>query len=403
VKNIYISSPLTRTITTALLALRFVENAVIYVVPCINEIENVSSKVGIDHQNTAVPCNLLKKKIFFIKEWLGKFWITKFDDIEIRNFLKNIYRTTTNENLKLVIYNFFYKRMQGNKSLDLDLKNIQPLINNLICDDNLLSYIKRDDCDLYEKIVRTLDKLKKYKNKFDKFKKGPTVNFEIYEHYEKLKKNKQYEHVIPNLAHTNTDFFYTNVLNVILRDIRFNEDTNSYPKQLRFMNMKENYNGVKIFAFAHGSLIRNIWKTFNPDTYENKSHELENMMNTAIITDKIEICTCNHIIINHEFSINDYKPEKIRKIDDLNFESYNENICKLESVKGIINYFDELDKPEFQKYQSSDIDYYKANRDKFNNDNLPSQFAGANLNNTDPYKNKYIKYKNKYLNLKNNT
>lgn len=102
--NIYISSPLTRTITTALLSLRFVENAVIYVVPYINEKNNPSNIVGMDYQNTAVDSVLLKKKILFVKEWLEHFWIIKFDDIEIRKFLINIYEVTSDDNLKRVDY-----------------------------------------------------------------------------------------------------------------------------------------------------------------------------------------------------------------------------------------------------------------------------------------------------------
>jgi hypothetical protein len=112
VKNIYITSPLTRTITTALLSLRFVENAIIYVVPYINEKSNAAALIQYDFQNSAVPSNLLKKKIFFIKEWLNEFWITKFDDIEIRNFLKNINRITTNGNLKRTIHDIFDERTQ---------------------------------------------------------------------------------------------------------------------------------------------------------------------------------------------------------------------------------------------------------------------------------------------------
>lgn len=61
-KNIYISSGLTRTITTALLALRFIPDAVIYVVPYINEIGNISEAARADWQNTAVKSSILKKK-----------------------------------------------------------------------------------------------------------------------------------------------------------------------------------------------------------------------------------------------------------------------------------------------------------------------------------------------------
>lgn len=61
-RNIYISSGLTRTITTALLALRFIPDAVIYVVPYINEIGNAAQALKADWQNTAVKSSILKKK-----------------------------------------------------------------------------------------------------------------------------------------------------------------------------------------------------------------------------------------------------------------------------------------------------------------------------------------------------
>lgn len=398
-RNIYISSPLTRTITTAMLSLRFIENAVIYVVPYINEKSNVASKFNIDYQNTAVPSNLLKKKIFFIKEWLNKFWIGKFDDIEIRNFLKNIYLITNNEEFKKYIYDIFDERRNKKQNKLFDFNKIQEFINNLICDNTFLESLDKNNHVIYEKIIQTLNTLKEYKNKFDKFKKGPVVNFEIYEYYENLKKNIQYKDILPDLKYTNTDFFYTNVLNVILRDVEFNTQSNSYPQHLKLTNNKQQYAGVKIFAFAHGSLIRSIWEKFNPETYIQHKHELVEMMNTAIITDKITIYNQSHIIYHHKFTINDYVPVKLRTYDALNFESQNENICDKKSVKGIINYFLN-DKELIDKYKDNpDIQFYVENKEKINNDNLPSQFAGSNI---DKYKNKYIKYKNKYIHLKNN-
>ena len=56
----------------SLLALRFVPNAVIYVVPYINEIGNISLKIGADWQNTAVKSSILKKKNIVYKTMVGQ-------------------------------------------------------------------------------------------------------------------------------------------------------------------------------------------------------------------------------------------------------------------------------------------------------------------------------------------
>ena len=313
----------------------------------------------------------------------------KFDDIEIRNFLKNIYKYTNDITLKEHILRIFKIRKNMHiKHMSFKLKKIQELINDFICNINFQNLFNEPyDPDVI-KIFNTLTKFKKYKNKFDKFKKGPIVNFEIYEHYENLHLKTEYNSAIPSTLKINTDFFYTNVLNIILRDIVFDDVSMSYPTNLKVNDIKNSYNGTKIFA--HGSLIRQIWKKFNSETYELSSHLLENMMNTSIINDKISIYEQNHIICDHTFSIDEYVPEKIRENDILNFEYYNENICDVNSVKGIINNIPLIN-------NNDDAKFYNENIEKFNSNSIPSQFAGEhNL-----YKNKYLKYKNKYLYLKN--
>lgn len=418
-QNIYISSPLTRTITTALLSLRFIPNAIIYVVPYINEIPNAASTIGYDYQNTAVPSQLLKKRIKFIKEWINKFWIVKFDDIEIMNFLDNIMQITTNDKLKTSINNILINR----KNPDYNPYAMQTLINDLIVDkDNILQSLSVDgNNDIYNKIIQTYSTLKEYQNKFNKFKKGPIVNFEIYEYYENLKKNPIYKNILPDLEHPNIDFFYTNVLKTILQDIKFNRETNSYPLNLTHANIEQpNYSNVEIYAFAHGSLIRNIWKKFNAGTYKNNEHELHEMMNTAVIEDKVILCEYTHIVVEHNFFIK-YNPEKLRinvKYREME-ENQKENICDNGSVKGVINNIGEI----MEKTKSETSKFYNRHVVKFNDSNLPSQFAGAGAGvgsgagagagvkarTTDTsksasnYKNKYLKYKSKYTHLKNNS
>jgi hypothetical protein len=257
-----------------------------------------------------------------------------------------------------------------------------------------------------KEITKTLGMFRLYQQNLHKFKRGPIVNFEIYEFYEQLRKN---DNTIPDTTITNTEYFYNNVLKVILKYIVFDNNNNTYPLQLTLPNnvnglkLDKNYSDTKIFAFAHGSLIREIWKTHNIETYTDKEihHKLDQMMNTAIINDVITLqnITSNTIepkqidykINSHQFSIDKYEPEKIRQSNYYNFESSNENICENNSVKGIINYIKDDEEISNNKY----YEFYKENN------NLPSQIAGSYINNDDKYKNKYLKYKTKYLELKN--
>ena len=102
----------------------------------------------------------------------------------------------------------------------------------------------------------------------------------------------------------------------------------------------------------------------------------------------------SHEIISHDFKII-YTPIQIRS-SYYNFEHYNENVCKRESIKGIINY--PLGHPseilDLRQYPpTSSVAFYYDNIERYNEAILPTQIGG--------YKQKYLKYKEKYLNLKN--
>ncbi len=118
------------------------------------------------------------------------------------------------------------------------------------------------------------------------------------------------------------------------------------------------------------------------------------MMNTSIISDVITLRKISNRIINHNFEII-HEPVKIRSSYH-NFEKYNTNVCKMESIKGIINNplgdpprelsrkKNPLTPDSYFFYEEEEIGLYDVD--------LPLQFAG--------YKKKYLKYKQKYLNLK---
>ena len=399
--NIYISSALTRTITTALLALRFVPNAVIYVVPYINEIGNVAQNVGMDWQNTGVKSLLLKKKILFIKKWLDVNWITRFDDIEIINFLITIYEIIDDAKKNaLQIKDDIVKVLNCRKDTqcrETSLINLQALVLRLLQmpeisnpEDTTFS-LKKSDETKYTFVMGFIKRAVTLVSNIKLFKNGPTVNFEIYDYYEKLKKTLHYKDVIPDTTISNIDFFLTDVLKIIYRDIKFTQGQQIYPTYLQKLEYTDR-DPITIYAFIHGSLIRHMWKTFQQDTYQMHKHELDNMMNTAVISDNITLLKDSHIILSHDFKII-HTPEKIRSTYH-NFEKYNPSVCKLQSIKGIINYsLDSVRGKDIQQQYPPDLDstFYYTDKEHYTDD-LPLVI-------TDSYR-KYLKYKQKYLNLK---
>ena len=388
-QNIYISSGLTRTITTALLALRFIPDAVIYVVPYINEIGNAAQTVNADWQNTAVKSSILKKKILFIKKWLDKNWITRFDDIEIINFLITIYEIIDDTNPEALQFRQMITDVlncRKNKVCrETHINQLQELVLQLINDQNIINsdgtYLIRTDINKYDSVMNTVGRIRSFHNSMNIFKRGPTVNFEIYDYYEKLRETPNYQRIIPDTTISNIDFFLTDVLKVIHRDIRFTHETEIYPTHLRMLPNTDRER-ITIYAFVHGSLIRDMWKRFSNDTYDAKKHQLHEMMNTFVVSDIITLGKISNKIINHAFEII-HDPIKIRSSYN-NFEKYNTNVCKLESVKGIINYplgdpTRELSREKYHPTPDSEF-YYSEQKDGQYPDNLPLQIGGYKKN-----------------------
>jgi hypothetical protein len=371
--NIYLSSGLTRTITTALLALRYKQDAVIYVVPYINE----TSKGVDDKQNNAVPSIILKKKILFIKDWLEKNWIIEFDDIEIINFLIVIYENIdVNDTIMKELKDKIEYVLECRKSetcRETKKSNLQELITKLI--DEMTSrfryehrFFKSDiQNNNLDFVMNTYNKLKSINLR--EFKRGPKVDFSIYEFYEKIYSKKFPWYHSP----------YQQNVNHFLNDVLLK----------RFKDLKN----LKFYAFAHGNLIKDLWFESKPDTYERYQHKTEeDILNTLVVSDNLTVSKKLNKVINHDFEII-YTPIQIRS-SYYNFEHYNENVCKRESIKGIINY--PLGHPHeilnLRHYPpTSSVAFYYNNKERYEA-MLPNQIGG--------YKQKYLKYKEKYLNLK---
>ena len=380
--DMYISSALTRTITTALLSLRHRPEVIIYVVPYINERHEFDIGAGIsDYQNIAVKSDLLKRKIRFIKDWLEYNWIYYFDDIEIINDFNIILDDKTTPNIKDLqdrIREYFKNRIENrfaNRS-DIDRSEFNIIqILRLIQNYPQLQNKYRDR-------IQTIQESDGIKYKINPiFLRGPKVDFSIYEYFEKTYEDTQYY---------NLDNFYNRVLNNI---------------KSRFELLET----IRIAAYTHGNLMREILGKFETAVPENlKGHK---MMNTTVI---------RQIEKTNRFIFDLYQPDKIRQRYD-NFESLNTNVCNNESITGLSNnYLYYGLTPEADRYQEyehyKDIDFFKyyklqdslisrrmrINKEpNFNNPNYNIPLEGINqIAGNTKYYDKYMKYKSKYIKLK---
>lgn len=398
--DIIICSALTRTIMTAILACRRTNN-VIYVVPYINEIQNVFYMLNMDFQNTAVNSKILKKRIMFIKDWLQENWINNFDDIEVMDDLHNLRKILMEkDNIKFGFITtkiLHYLTCKPNIKTNTDVEhkietNIYtenpyvkcPNIIDLIIE--LIDYLNKNE-------LQTLSFYEKYKNivedKFISFKRGATVNFKILEEYEKIYETK-YQNGDKDAEEYNTHNsniykFYTEVL----------------PKLLTLIN-SDFRKSNRILAISHGSLIRKIWETKDPVSYNEKEKSLLHMMNTEVFEETINYDKCTFKEMYH--------PKPIRTTYQ-NFEDLNVDVCRTQSIKGIINY--NLYEPETyigsvasnvkklvsqhetpKNQRSFDVKFYDDAR--YKNIKIDDEVKGGN------FYYKYQKYKSKYLLLKNN-
>ncbi|XWV26630.1 hypothetical protein QJ857_gp0431 [Tupanvirus soda lake] len=386
--NIIICSPLTRTIMTAMLASRNIPGAIVHVVPYISEIQNVFQYIGSDYQNIAVNSKTLKQRILFIKDWLENNWINNFDDIEIMEDLIKIREylldngVDKEEHLIVQIGKALTCKPSIGKTAKNEFENKYSECENII---NLVSDVvellnKRGITDniFYQKYhMHTIDN-------FKMFKRGAPVNFKILEKYESIYsqkiKNKDVDAEQYNTRNPNIYKFYTEILPEIV--------------DLSIPN--------KILCVAHGSLIRKIWLTKNPKSFNDNKTHLKHMKNTNVFRETINYDKSTFKAV--------YDPQLIRTSYE-NFEFLNIDVCRTQSIKGIINFNLREPSKSFGKtlkgYVISDImplskmsyDVQFYDDDVYKNNKIPNIIVGGN--NNDPYYKKYLKYKSKYFGLKN--
>ena len=322
----YISSPLTRTISTALLALRG-KNVKIIVVPFINEksyAEYIIKGMAFglyeprfDMQNTSVPSNLLKNKIKFIKKWIDKNWFTYYDDIEFISDLKMLYKHV-DISIQVDINNFLECRkknyMSGTRLTDCGL------IDKI---KNIISYYKVNPTNViidnfiskYSKIIETEETLRK-------FKIGPEVDFSLYEEFEK------------NSNEVESGVFYKS------------NYKNFYELVLPRLLKQTLNNSVNITAFVHGLFIKELCnKRSDNKLSPNEINYLRKMMNTTVVREEHNKDTNKSI-----FSIA-YYPIKLREKYGNFFDLNHPNLCDpTNNIMGIMNYELTNDSIYFKKY-----------------------------------------------------
>ena len=281
----YISSPMVRTITTALLALRG-KSVVIYVIPFINETnykkENKETiVVYTNKQKQGVPSIFLKKKIYYIQKLIKKNWFKYYDDIEFLIELQNL-------------YSLFPPDLQTKINKLFSSKTTQP---HKKC--NWVSFIK-----IIKKYKNTLDNkihqfIKKYENLMS-YNNWPTVDFSKYEEYEKI-----YSH--PEVGASSYEKFNTVVLPELLKTIQKPH--------------------AKICAFAHGGFIKELYEK---NTKDKNQIDMYSIMNTAIISQTYLKTSSSTFKI-------EYEPEKLRVTYGPSLEITHPNLCSLDNLMGKLN------------------------------------------------------------------
>ncbi|BCS83490.1 hypothetical protein QLL95_gp0633 [Cotonvirus japonicus] len=315
-----------RSIMTALLACRGLP-VTIYVVPFINE--NINLAGTHDNQNTPLNSVLLKRQIAFIKDWLENNWISNFDDIyvmkilhKLRKRMDSVVDNPYSDNIVILIDDIFKCRVNQkkiNNNVDTygmtcetipQIKNIMDIIRDkfLIKSDIIgKSFITED----LEKTYEVLSKILSYR-----FLRGPAVNFSILELYEKqqtIDNNHKY-YIHQSLRQPNITEFYNTII-----PLAFN---------LNYIN--RNNKSISIMCVSHGGIMKKYFSEKYP-TKKSPDH----VLNTQMFREVIMIDNNNYK--PYTFNYNFYIPKLIRT-SYKNFEDLNIDICRTQSLKGILNF-----------------------------------------------------------------
>jgi hypothetical protein len=452
IKYVFTSSSL-RTIMTALMAFRNINNVEIIVVPYLNEHTNIAGSY--DSQNLPLDSQQLKRMVQFIKDWLQKYWNIYYDDIELINLLRNIKmafndgesRITNLRQKRLVqtiiemidaILNCKINAIRGRiretgvTESEINDKNYEDIygeclyifgkINDIITNLEDLSTLRRDNfMPHYEKITTNPDIYKKFKD--------PSYNIMIEE------TRIFYEENVIDIQTILSLSYLREIINYRLRDsygppvnfkyltpvpITDNSNINLFYQLLQriFMDKLRNFNireNLSVCVVSHGSMLRSYFskkytlpliKMLNTQTYR----EILNM-NYEIETSRIKNVRISDIPRPTNFNERAYFPHFFRHKYQ-NFEKLNMNLCNLSSIQGVVNYplySGPTAVPSFEGFKT--VSGFSGNYVDLNPDvkfvysadeaRKPSYMDPRIGEITDQQiHKKYLKYKNKYLKLK---
>ena len=373
-------SPTIRTIMTALIAFRSNENLkkIIYVVPFITE--NINIVGSFDITNTPLKSSQLKRMIPFIKEWLHTEWINNFDDIEIINNLislreyfqnnKDNRGNKDNGDVETIVRHIEsiltckpgnYKSRKDTLTCDNDKKNtsthtktaISGLGNSkcaYLSDLQTLSKLLQTYCDSINCGNRPYDEnLVKYFKMFEShtdlktYFEGPMVNFDILDYFEssgkQLYPTQYYHDIVPYFNR-----FYTEILGAIQDGNDLGLDSTS-AEDIRGSLSQSDPN---ICVVTHGLSMRTYFHRKyggefhhairNTQIYSETFSNLSDYSRGAIeISDLKNIGKYGESNPDSHINYEAYVPHDIRSIFK-NFEYLNDNVCQMESLRGVINY-----------------------------------------------------------------
>jgi hypothetical protein len=449
---LFISSPMTRTITTSLLAtkrvfLEFQDKIIddIVVMPYISEYLNVAGKLGLDYQNSIVQSTDLIARIKFIKEtFLWGFNHKIFYDL---NLLAD---------LLICIDDEIFDNLKRDTKIDTNIFNFLKFLKEQRCSDKTLIYFGEnafEHCKIKTDVIfsKTISKVLidffKYENgtkKDEQFISNDTpvtLYTSIQTHMDKFPEwfKKKHKKILNPEYFTGSRVNFSKYMElegkIKYDDLNISNHAKFMEILIEYINLQKkfsNENNIYVFIFSHGNFIR---KQVCNDTNDKKGKEIIDSLhhfagrgghipNTCIVKETynyksiiIELMKSEpepYINIRDKLEII-YAPnlvdENIKKLYGFVYDK-DINICRTQSIKGFNNFY----LPEQVETFFSKITDHASSKKKreeldtmiqhfgFDSSNKVAEkyyekgeFAGGNK-----YEKKYLKYKQKYLLLKKN-
>jgi broad specificity phosphatase PhoE len=304
-------STLTRAMMTALFSLRTCNIDSIKVMPFISEEQKISN----DYTNIPNNSILARRKIAFVKDWIEKNWLRRFDDIEVMDLLLSIKNKINNSKISEKIQKLLESNINQEGYPQKDRETLD-IVNEILNLDN--EEIKEER----KRLKKILDNLR-----------GPPFDFKYLIEIEELE--KKVRGLCGSFSMSpNIDYFYESMIPEIINDIIKKRKLVSEEIGKEKEKDIETNSPLKInfLIVSHGDFIRKYVSKKCPSDIGHiyNTEVFEQIVTYAMHDNKIEIESCQSIK-----SI--YEPIRIR-LEYANFETLNENICALEGLKGILNY-----------------------------------------------------------------